>query len=334
MDLDALLADNPFCRKVGIRYPIAQAGMFQVAYGRLAGAVSAAGGLGVIGSAFMTGEELAREIAIAREMTKKPLGVDILFARVPAEDGQAAAYTAQVAEHIEVTLNADVQVLVSGLGNPAEVIPAAHERGMTVMALVGTSRQAARVAEAGVDLVIASGHEGGGHVGRVGTMALVPKVVDTVDVPVLAAGGLVDGRGLLAALALGAAGVWMGTRFIATDEARGHANYKNKIAEIDEDGTIVSLANSGKPNRMIKNGFTAAWAGRDDEILPYPRQMIEVGAPASHRGRIEGDVENGILAAGQGAGLIGEVAPAGEIVARIMAEMEAALRPLGTAFSA
>ena len=332
MDLDSLLSENPFCRKLGIKYPIAQAGMFQVAHGRLAGAVSAAGGLGVIGSAFMSGEELRREIGMAREMTDNPLGVDILFARVEPRDGQAAAYSEQVREHIEVTLSEDVQVLVSGLGNPAEVIPDAHARGMTVMALVGTSRQAARVAAAGVDIVIASGHEGGGHVGRVGTMVLVPKVVDTVPVPVLAAGGLVDGRGLLAALALGAVGVWMGTRFIATEEARGHINYKNRIVEIDEDGTIVSLANSGKPNRMIKNAFTRSWEGREHEILPYPRQMIEIGRPASHRGRIEGDVEHGVLAAGQGSGLIAEVAPAGEVVAKIMAELETALRPLGAAF--
>ena len=118
MDLDSLLAENPFCRKLGVKYPIAQAGMFQVAHGRLAGAVSAAGGLGVIGSAFMSGEELRREIGVAREMTDNPLGVDILFARIKAEDGQAAAYAEQVREHIEVTLSEDVQVLVSGLGQP------------------------------------------------------------------------------------------------------------------------------------------------------------------------------------------------------------------------
>ena len=136
----------------------------------------------------------------------------------------------------------------------------------------------------GVDAVIASGHEGGGHVGRIGTMVLVPRVVDQVRVPVIAAGGLADGRGLVAALALGAVGVWMGTRFIATAEARGHENYKRRITEIDEDGTAVTRAHSGKPNRMIRNDFTKSWEGRETEIKPYPLQLREVGEQASYRG--------------------------------------------------
>ena len=139
--------------------------------------------------------------------------------------------------------------------------------------------------------MIASGHEGGGHVGRIGTMVLVPRVVDQVRIPVIAAGGLADGRGLVAALALGAVGVWMGTRFIATAEARGHDNYKRRITEIDEDGTIVTRAHSGKPNRMIRNEFTKSWEGREAEIKPYPHQLKEVGEPASYRGRIEGDLD-------------------------------------------
>jgi len=320
-----ILDDNPFCRLLGIGFPICQAGMYQVAHGRLAAAVSQAGGLGVIGAAFMEPEDLRREIRLVRETTDRPFGVDILFAEVAKDDPSTTGYTQQVEDHIAVIFEERVPVLVSGLGNPGRIVPDCHALGIKVMSLVGTSRQAQSVAAAGVDVVIASGQDGGGHVGRIGTLPLVSKAVDSVDVPVLAAGGLADGRGLIAALALGAQGVWMGTRFIATDEARGHQNYKQKIADIDEDGTIVTRAHSGKPNRMIRNRFTASWEGRESEIKPYPGQLQEIGEPASILGRIEGDTENGVLPAGQGAGLIREVKPAGEVVADIMDEARAVL---------
>ena len=320
-----ILDDNPFCRLLGIEFPICQAGMYQVAHGRLAAAVSQAGGLGVIGAAFMEPEDLRREIRLVRETTDRPFGVDILFAEVAKDDPSTTGYTQQVEDHIAVIFEERVPVLVSGLGNPGRIVPDCHALGIKVMSLVGTSRQAQSVAAAGVDVVIASGQDGGGHVGRIGTLPLVSKAVDSVDVPVLAAGGLADGRGLIAALALGAQGVWMGTRFIATDEARGHQNYKQKIADIDEDGTIVTRAHSGKPNRMIRNRFTASWEGRESEIKPYPGQLQEIGEPASILGRIEGDTENGVLPAGQGAGLIREVKPAGEVVADIMDEALAVL---------
>ena len=320
-----ILDDNPFCRLLGIEFPICQAGMYQVAHGRLAAAVSQAGGLGVIGAAFMEPEDLRRAIRLVRETTDRPFGVDILFAEVAKDDPSTTGYTQQVEDHIAVIFEERVPVLVSGLGNPGRIVPDCHALGIKVMSLVGTSRQAQSVAAAGVDVVIASGQDGGGHVGRIGTLPLVSKAVDSVDVPVLAAGGLADGRGLIAALALGAQGVWMGTRFIATDEARGHQNYKQKIADIDEDGTIVTRAHSGKPNRMIRNRFTASWEGRESEIKPYPGQLQEIGEPASILGRIEGDTENGVLPAGQGAGLIREVKPAGEVVADIMDEARAVL---------
>jgi enoyl-[acyl-carrier protein] reductase II len=314
MSPDAIFASNPLCRLLGIRYPICQAGMYQVAYGRLAAAVSNAGGLGVIGSAYMPPERLRQEIRLAKSLTDKPIGVDILFARTERGSATVEAYEREVEAHIEVTFEEGVAVIVSGLGNPGPIVPRAHAAGMKVMALVGTARQAEAVERGGVDAVIASGHDGGGHVGRVGTIALVPRVVDVVSVPVIAAGGLADGRGLAAALALGAAGVWMGTRFIATTEARGHDNYKRRITEIDEDGTVVTRAHSGKPNRMIRNDFTKSWEGRERDIKPYPHQLKEVGEPASYRGRIEGDAVNGVLPAGQSAGLIRSIEAAGDVV--------------------
>lgn len=323
-----IFADNPLCRLLGIRYPICQAGMYQVAYGRLAAAVSNAGGLGVIGSAYMEPGRLRQEIRVAKAETDRPFGIDILFAKVAGGGGTIEAYEREVRAHIDVTFEEGVPVVVSGLGDPGAIVPQAHDAGMKVMALVGTARQAQAVERSGVDAVIASGHEGGGHVGRIGTMVLVPRVVDVVRVPVVAAGGLVDGRGLAAALALGAVGVWMGTRFIATVEARGHDNYKRRITEIDEDGTIVTRAHSGKPNRMIRNDFTRSWEGREAEIKPYPLQLKEIGEPASYRGRIEGDVAGGVLPAGQGSGLIGRVEHAGEVVRRVAAEASAVLAGL------
>ena len=311
---DVIFADNPICRLLGIRYPICQAGMYQVAYGRLAAAVSNAGGLGVIGSAYMEPERLREEIRLAKSLTDQPIGVDILFAKTERGSALVEAYEQEVQAHIEVTFEEGVAVIVAGLGNPGPIVPRAHAAGTKVMALVGTARQAQAVERAGVDAVIASGHDGGGHVSRGGMIALVPRVVDAVRIPVLAAGGLADGRGLAAALALGASGVWMGTRFIASTEARGHENYKRRITEIDEDGTIVTRAHSGKANRMIRNDFTKSWEGRDKEIKPYPHQLREIGEPASYRGRIEGDTVTGVLPAGQSAGLIQSIESAGDIV--------------------
>ena len=299
--------------------------MYQVAYGELAAAVSEAGGLGVIGSAFMEPEQLRREIRLVKERTSKPFGVDILFAEVSGDDVTGTGYSRQVEAHIQVTFEEGVDVLISGLGNPGRVVEDAHTRGMKVMSLVGNVNQARSVEASGVDVVIASGHEGGGHVGRIGTISLIPKVVDSVNIPVLAAGGIADGRGLVAALAMGAQGVWLGTRFIATKEARGHENYKQKIVDINEDGTVVTRAHSGKPNRMIRNKFTDSWEGQEHEIKPFPQQLREIGEYHSIRGRIDGDIEMGVLPAGQGAGLIKSVPPAKQVVSDIVDEARSLL---------
>lgn len=326
MDVSAVF-DTELCRAVGIRYPICQAGMGFVAPGRLAAAVSAGGGLGVIGAGSMGSRQLREEIRLVRDQTDRPFGVDILFAQIKAErTDQVARYTDEVNRLVDVTLEERAPVLVAGLGSPAGVVPDAHAQGMVVMALAGNVRQATRMTAEGVDIIIAQGHDAGGHTGRVGTMALVPQVVDAVDVPVLAAGGIADGRGLVAALALGASGVWMGTRFIASTEALAHDNYKNKIVEIDEEGTVVSRCHSGKPCRLIRNRFTDEWESHPEDILPFPLQTIRVGAEAARRARYDGEIEDGGIPAGQGAGMIRSVEPAGAIVERIMEEARAVLQ--------
>jgi enoyl-[acyl-carrier protein] reductase II len=326
VSIEKLLRSTELCRRVGLEYPIMQAGMGQVAYGRLAGAVSAAGGLGVIGAGYLTADELRREIRVIRDTTDKPFGVDILFAKVSGNDDAAVAYTTQVQDQINVSLDERVPVLISGLGNPLGVVKEAHERNMLVMSVVGNVRQAKLLEAEGVDMLIASGGDGGGHVGRVGTAALVPAVTEAVKIPVIAGGGLADGRGLLAALSFGAVGVWMGTRFIASEEARAHENYKNELVARDDEGTVISRAHSGKTVRMLRNAFTNYWERNQDKILPYPRQMQEVGLPATIKGRIEGDIDNGVLPAGQSVALIHQVKPAGQIVRDIFEEACASYR--------
>jgi enoyl-[acyl-carrier protein] reductase II len=320
---------TPLCARLGIRYPICQAGMAFVARAPLAAAVSAAGGLGVIAAAHGTPAELREEIRRVRDLTDRPFGVDILFATVRATGEETARFTDAVKGWIDVTLEERVPVLIAGLGNPGPLTAEAHRLGMTVMALCGNVKQARDHAANGVDVIIAQGHEGGGHTGRVGGVVLTPAVVDAVAPRlVVAAGGLADGRGLVAALALGAAGVWMGTRFIATVEAHGHDNYKRKIAAVDEEGTVVTRAVSGKPNRQIRNNFTRVWESRQAEIQPFPIQYERVGKPASIRAREMGDVENGSAAAGQSAALIHDIRRAGDVVASIVEEAQAILERL------
>lgn len=317
---------TPVCRALGIDYPVFQAGMGLIARAPLAAAVSEAGGLGVIGTGLnLQPEELREDIRAVRGLTRKPFGVDILFATVRAAGSDVVRYTDAVEALVQVALEERAPVLISGLGSPRGAVPAAHARGMSVMSVVGAVRHARKAVADGVDAVIASGRDGGGHVGEVGTAALVPAVAAAVGVPVIAAGGLADGQSLAAALMWGAQGVWLGTRFIATAEAGAHENYKAKIVDTDSSGTVVTRAHSGKPCRLIRNAFTDDWAEREAEIQPYPLQAIQVGNPASTRGRVHGDAERGVLPAGQSAGLIHQVASAAEVVHGIVADARAAL---------
>lgn len=306
---------TPVCKAIGIDYPILQAGMGMIARAQLAAAVSEAGGLGVIGTGLsMQPDTLREEIRAVRSATRKPFGVDILFATIRAEGDSVTRYTDSVQGLIDVTLEERVPVLVSGLGSPRGAIPDAHARGIYVMSVIGSVRHAEKAVADGVDAVIASGREGGGHVGLVGTAALVPSVAASVKVPVIAAGGLADGNSLAAALMWGAQGVWFGTRFIATHEAGAHRNYKDKIVATSVSGTVVTRAHSGKPCRVIQNAFTEYWSEHEDEIQPFPLQALRVGNPASTRGRLHGDTEQGVLPAGQSVGMIGAVESAGDVV--------------------
>ncbi len=328
---------TPLCDLLGIEKPIVQAGMGFVARSELAAAVSGAGALGVIGAAFLTLDQLREEIRKTRDMTDKPFAVDILFATYgrPSADPRIEEFTDEVRKQIDIVFEERVPVLASGLGNPAPVVPEAHELGIKVISLVGNTKNAKRVAAGGVDIIVAQGYDGGGHTGRVGTFTVVPAVVDCVKQPVLAAGGIADGRGLVAALAMGAIGIWLGTRFVASKEAYAHMNYKNKIAEIDDEGTTRTRCFTGKPCRVIKNKTTAEWEGRDVEVDPFPIQIATIseyiGENVYEASRLHGRIELGSCAAGQSSALIHEVKGAAEIVDDIIEEAEQILNNLNPA---
>jgi enoyl-[acyl-carrier protein] reductase II len=304
--------------KLGIQYPIIQAGMGGVATAELVAAVSNAGGLGVIGAAMMTPAILREQIAKVKDLTDKPFGVDLLLAQGwPGLD-----------EMFQVMFEEEVPIFASGLGNPAPYAEEMHRHGMTVMAVIGAVRHARRVVEGGTDIVVAQGTEGGGHTGRIATMALVPQVVDAIaPTPVVAAGGVADGRGLVAALALGACGVWVGTRFVATTEAFGHDNYKHKIVESNEEGTQVTKCFTGKDCRVIKNRYQEQWEDRQGEIKPFPAQMM-VDSEKMDGAIRRGNTDLGFMPAGQISGAIQEVKSAGEVVREVMEEAEEVLSRL------
>jgi len=227
-------------------------------------------------------------------------------------------------------------VFVAGLGVPRDAIRLCHDNDVLVANMCGKVRHAVAAVEAGCDLVVAQGTEAGGHTGTVATMPLVPQIVDAVGdrVPVVAAGGLFDGRGLAAALALGADGVWMGTRFIATPEARSALGYKDALLAAHEDGTVVSKAFSGKPMRTIRNKTTQWYEEHPEELRPFPEQLMKaVGEQTLHL--MGGDTATGVdperecYPAGQGTGAIEELVAAGDLVRRITAEAEAVIEQLG-----
>lgn len=324
---------TPLCELLGIDLPIVQAGMGYVARAELAAAVSAAGALGMIGGASLDAKQLREEIRKLRDLTDRPFGVDVLFATVgrPQASAAAARFTREVEEQIEVVFSENVPVLASGLGDPGPIVSQAHAQGMKVMALVGNTKNAVRVARSGVDVIVAQGYDGGGHTGRVGTLSLLPAVLDAVDVPVMAAGGIGDGRGLAAVLAMGGVGAWLGTRFVASREAFGHDAYKQRIVEIDDEGTTITRCFSGKPCRVVRNQTTEAWESPElvAKIRPFPQQFRVIadwlGADPYTVGRYEGKTDVGALAAGQSAAVIRAVLPAGEIVRALADEASAAL---------
>ena len=310
---------------LGVEHPVMLAGMGGVSYHQLVAAVSEAGGFGCLGASTMSPRTMEAEMAAVRAVTDRPFGVDLLTAMPGDMVGQ-----------VEKIIAGGATVFVAGLGVPVDVVELCHRHGMLVINMCGKVDHARRAVDAGCDIVVAQGTEAGGHTGRVATMPLVPQIVDAVGarVPVVAAGGIYDGRGLAAALALGADGVWVGTRFIATPEARAVAGYKEALVRTSEDGTTVSRAYSGKTMRVVANAYTARFDQHPEQLQAFPAQLgssmadgaFHLGGDASTP---DVDPERECYPSGQGVGAITGLVPAGELVRRFVAEAEDALARAG-----
>jgi enoyl-[acyl-carrier protein] reductase II len=314
-----------------VEHPVMLAGMGGVSYHRLVAAVSEAGGFGCMGASTMRDEEMRAEIASVRAATSRPFGVDLLTALPQGLESK-----------VRDVVRGGASAFVAGLGVPRDVIDQCHSHGLLVVNMCGKVRHAVAAVEAGCDIVVAQGTEAGGHTGRVATMALVPQVVDAVGehaarshgrsggVPVVAAGGIVDGRGLAAALALGADGVWVGTRFIATPEARGVRGYKETLLRSHEDDTVVTRAYTGKTCRVIANRYTQAYEDGARAVQRFPAQVLQsIQDGANHLGGDDAttgvDPDREFFPAGQGVGSIDALVPAGDLVHQIVDEAEAVL---------
>jgi enoyl-[acyl-carrier protein] reductase II len=305
---------TPICEMFGTEYPIWLAGMGGVSMAPLVAAVSNAGGLGVIGAATLSPDGLRREIRKTRELTDKPFAVDLL---APIPD--------TIRPHMQVVYEEEVKVFVAGLAVPRDFIADMHERGIKVVVMIGKVSHALRAEEAGADVVVAQGTEAGGHTGEIGALALVPQVVDSVKIPVLAAGGIVDGRGVVAALALGAQGAVIGTRFIASLESTAAPAYRDSIVRAVDDSTVRTRCYTGKPARTIRNPYIAGWERDPSKIQPFPQQIVY----SSQQGVLDYvgrqgncDPQKTFMPAGQGSGGIHDVRPAAEIFKDIVAEAE------------
>ncbi|HVM07426.1 MAG TPA: nitronate monooxygenase [Acidimicrobiales bacterium] len=308
-----------------IEHPVMLAGMGGVSYSTLVAAVSEAGGFGCLGASTMSPEVMVEEIRAVKKATDKPFGVDLLTAA--ARD---------MAKQVQMLIDEGSRVFVAGLGVPRDVIDLCHKHNVLVVNMCGKVRHAIAAVEAGCDIVVAQGTEAGGHTGQVATFPLVPQIVDAVGdrVPVVAAGGIFDGRGLAAALSLGADGVWVGTRFIATPEARAVPGYKDTLVRLHEDETVISRAYTGKTCRVVRTPYTQHFEEHPEELQPFPMQagramqdgVFHLGGDEN----TEVDISREFMPAGQGVGAIDELVPAAELVRRFVDEAEQALAKLNS----
>jgi len=300
---------------LGITHPIFQGGMAWVATGELVVAVSEAGALGILGAGNAPIEWVREQLEYVQNGTSGPYGVNVPL------------FSPYVAEVVALCIEKKVPVLTTGAGNPTPFIESLKKAGVIVIPVVSSAALAHRLERAGADAVIAEGQESGGHIGTVSTLALVPQVVDAVDIPVIAAGGFGDGRGLVAALSLGAVGIQMGTRFICTDECIAHSNYKQAIVRANERSTMVTGGSIGHPVRCLRNPMARDFKALEEKGLS-DEELIVFGTGRLRLAAMEGDVVHGSLMAGQVAGLVHEILPAAEVVRRTMAEAEALLEQM------
>lgn len=304
---------SPICELLGIEYPVLQGGMAWVADGGLAAAVSEGGGLGIIASGNAPGEYVREQIRLARSKTEKPLGVNIMLMSPFAD------------EVARVALEERVEVITTGAGNPVKYMKDWLAAGIKVIPVVASVALAKLMTRVGASALIAEGGESGGHVGELTTMVLVPQIVDATSLPVIAAGGIADGRQMAAAFLLGASGVQMGTRFLSAEECSIHPVYKEKVLKARDLCTVVTGKRLGHPVRSLRTPFTKVYT--EAEYGGMPDEELEKLAVGSLRRAVkEGDAEKGCFLAGQVAALVNKEQPAAEILREITAEAEEALR--------
>ena len=292
-----------------IEYPIIQGGMAWVAEHHLAAAVSEAGGFGLIGAASAPPEIVREEIRKAKELTDKPFGVNIMLLNPNAD------------EVAKIVVEEGIQAVTTGAGNPEKYMPMWKEAGVKVIPVVASVAMAKRMERYGADAVVAEGMEAGGHIGNQTTMALITQIVDAVNIPVIAAGGIGDGRGVAASFMLGAEGVQMGTRFVVADESIVHDNYKDRIVKAKDIDSVVTGQSTGHPVRCLRNQMTKEYIKKEQEGVPF-EELERMTLGSLRKAVMDGDILNGTVMAGQIAGLVSKRQSCKEILQEIMTEAE------------
>lgn len=309
------MLNSAVCNLFDIRYPVLQGGMAHIGTYELVSAVSNAGGLGFIGAGFYEPDWVRNQIIKTRQHTSRPFGVNIQLA------------SPHIKGIVDIVLEEKPSVVSTGAGNPIEFIPEFKRAGIRVVPVVNSAAAAGQMEEAGADAVVAEGTESGGHIGETTTMVLVPEVAASLHIPVIAAGGICNGRGMAAAFALGAQGIQMGTRFVCSDECIAHPDYKKKILETRSPATIVTRQSTGYPLRSLKNDLTLRYTELEkaglsaEELELFFKGRMQLGL-------IEGDVEEGALLAGQVAGIIRDIKPVRDIIRDIVDEAEKVIASL------
>ena len=289
------------CELLGIEYPIIQGGMAWVATAELAAAVSNGRGLGLIAAGGAPADVVREQIRKCREMTDKPFGVNVMLMSPTAE------------EVMQVVIEEKPAVVATGAGNPGKYISALKEAGIKILPVVASVAMAKKMEKDGADAVIAEGTEAGGHIGEITTMCLIPQIVDAVSIPVVAAGGIADARGAVAAFALGADGIQVGTRFICSEECIAHENYKNAVLKAKDRDAVVTGRTTGAPVRALKNKLTREYERLEKAGAPF-EEIEALGVGGLRRAFQEGDIQMGSLMAGQSAAMVNKIEPCADII--------------------
>lgn len=297
------------CNILGIRYPIFQGGMAWISDSKLAAAVSNAGGLGIIAGANAPASYIRNEIKETKKLTDKPFGLNIMLLSDNAD------------ELADIAIEEGVKVITTGAGNPGKFMDRWKQAGIIVIPVVASVALAKRMERCGADAVIAEGCEAGGHIGKLTTMVLLPQVVDAVNIPVIGAGGIADGRGIAAAFALGASGIQVGTRFLVSEECQIHDNYKNAVIKSKDIDTVVTGRCTGHPVQVLKNKLAKEYLKLEKNNVSFDK-LEELGRGALKKAVVDGDIENGSLMAGQISGMLKKVQTSKEIIEEMFNEYE------------